>query len=726
MSSPAPWPANEAERLQRLRSLQALHTEAEPLFDALTQAAALVVGTPIALVSLIDAEHQWFKSNLGLDGTPQTPREMAFCAWTILGDDLFVVPDALADPRFADNPLVTGSPDIRFYAGAPIVLSDGLRMGSLCVIDVRPRQLSQTQADVLRQLARAASQAFEQRARALQRDAEERRAGEAEKLLDEQQRRLAGVLHAIHAGTWEWNVQTGDLLVDESWMAIFGYAPEDAGVIVAAPLHKLLPSMSGDESPLEMKATHPDDRQHVSGRLAEYLDGRRKLFETESRMRHRDGHWVWVQTRGRVRTRNSDGSPLWMDGTLVDISERKAIEQRLQQSEALLDRSGRMAGVGGWQVDLESGEIQWSDQTCIIHDLPPGHRPDMPEALGYYAPQGREAMEQAVQRSIADGTPWDIELPMVTAKGRAIWARSVGAAEFEQGKPRRLIGAFQDITFRKRAVAALELSERRFRRLFEESLGLIWTHDLQGTILSANPAAAHALGYALADLMGRPLLDLMQPELHAHFALYMDAISKDRKASGLIRLTARDGSQRIWQYHNTMDDEGSEPFVLGHAQDITGRMNQERQLREWSVRDALTGCYNRRYLAEVSAAIADGDVWGCIAVDLDRFKQVNDTYGHQRGDEVLVAMAAFLTRHARSGDLVIRVGGDEFLMLLGQADEAQTQSIIERIEADQAQAPIGFTLGHAIRHAGASLDTALAAADQSLYAVRAQRRGAAM
>src|SRR5579883_2960814 len=135
MASPAPIPNNEVQRLKRLLELGVLDSEAEPAFDALTRAASLLTAAPIALVSLVDSERQWFKSNTGLEGTTQTPRDVAFCAYTILGDQPFVVPDTLKDPRFADNPLVTDAPHIRFYAGVPITLNDGLRMGSLCVID---------------------------------------------------------------------------------------------------------------------------------------------------------------------------------------------------------------------------------------------------------------------------------------------------------------------------------------------------------------------------------------------------------------------------------------------------------------------------------------------------------------------------------------------------------------------------------------------------------------
>jgi diguanylate cyclase (GGDEF)-like protein/PAS domain S-box-containing protein len=721
MTVPAPLPANESERLRKLGALDVLDTEAEPLFDALTKAASLAVGVPIALVTLVDADRQWFKSNVGLAGATQTPRDVAFCSYTILGDDVFVVPDASADPRFSGNPLVTGEPGIRFYAGAPITLKDGLRMGALCVIDHRARALTPTQAETLRELARAVAEALDQRALARERNDALRREAEGERLRNEDRNRLANILDATHAGAWEWNLVTGELLVNKQWAEIFGYEGTELTSLSGSPLRNLKLPASGDTGNVEGKLTHPDDWQHVAERLNAYLRGTRKLFETEARMRHRDGRWMWVQTRGRISQRSEDGEPLWMYGTLVDISERKDIERKLHESESFLDRTGRVAGVGGWQVDLLSNEITWSDQTCIIHDVVPGYRPTPEEAIAYVREDQRETIQAAIRRGVADGKGWDLELPLITEKGRSIWVRIVGTVELEAGKPRYLVGAIQDITFRKRAVDALQLSERRFRKLFEESLGLICTHDLDGVILSVNPATAEALGYSVTELLARRLSDFMPAELRPAFDDYLATVRAQGIAAGLLRLVAKDGSLRTWQYHNTLDEEGEEPYVLGHALDITEREHHARHLRDWSIRDALTGCFNRRYLAEVASGLRDGDPWGCIAVDLDRFKQVNDTYGHQRGDEVLVAMGQFLSSRVRPRDIVVRAGGDEFLVLLPHTDAEQAQRIIERIEAERAQAPIGFTLGHAIRNGSESLDSALAAADARLYEIRAKR-----
>ena len=135
-------PANETARLEALRAYGVLDSPAERACDDLVKLAAQLCGTPVATVSLVDESRQWFKAKVGLD-TCETNRDVAFCAHAILQpDQLLVVPDATLDSRFADNPLVTGAPHIRFYAGAPLLTPQGLAIGTLCVIDYVPRQLS--------------------------------------------------------------------------------------------------------------------------------------------------------------------------------------------------------------------------------------------------------------------------------------------------------------------------------------------------------------------------------------------------------------------------------------------------------------------------------------------------------------------------------------------------------------------------------------------------------
>ena len=150
----APLPSNEEDRLKALHSYNILDTDAEAAFDDLTALASHICGTPIALVTLVDANRQWFKSRVGLDAT-ETPREIAFCAHAILNpNELLVIPNVTEDPRFAGNPLVTSNPNIRFYAGTPLVTPDGFPIGTLCAIDTVPRQLNPEQLEALRVLGR--------------------------------------------------------------------------------------------------------------------------------------------------------------------------------------------------------------------------------------------------------------------------------------------------------------------------------------------------------------------------------------------------------------------------------------------------------------------------------------------------------------------------------------------------------------------------------------------
>src|SRR3990172_6589075 len=149
----APLPANEAARLEALRKYKILDTASEEAFDDLTALAAHICEAPIALISLIDEDRQWFKSKVGLTIT-ETSLDDSFCAHVILQSDVFIVPDALADERFATNPFVTSDPKIRFYAGVPLVTPDGHTLGTLCVVDHVPRELSSEQKEALRALSR--------------------------------------------------------------------------------------------------------------------------------------------------------------------------------------------------------------------------------------------------------------------------------------------------------------------------------------------------------------------------------------------------------------------------------------------------------------------------------------------------------------------------------------------------------------------------------------------
>jgi diguanylate cyclase (GGDEF)-like protein len=159
MLAPA-QPANEYQRIATLRALQILDTPPEERFDRLTRMARRLFDVPIALISLVDSNRQWFKSCSGL-GVGETAREVSFCGHAILNDQILMIPDAGSDERFADNPLVTGAPNVRFYAGCPLKVGDGSNVGTLCLIDTRPRTLDAEERKLFKDLASMAEQEIE-------------------------------------------------------------------------------------------------------------------------------------------------------------------------------------------------------------------------------------------------------------------------------------------------------------------------------------------------------------------------------------------------------------------------------------------------------------------------------------------------------------------------------------------------------------------------------------
>ncbi len=195
----ASLPDNESERLRALRNYDILDTLPEREYQDIVQMAALICGTPIALISLIDAERQWFKAKVGLEAA-ETSRQSAFCAHALLEPDvLFIVPDARRDPRFADNPLVTAAPNINFYAGAPLKTVDGHVLGTLCVVDQKPRRLDASQQEALFALSRQVMTQLDMRLKLaeLQRAQAQLRevAAHQDRIMEEERKRIAREIH---------------------------------------------------------------------------------------------------------------------------------------------------------------------------------------------------------------------------------------------------------------------------------------------------------------------------------------------------------------------------------------------------------------------------------------------------------------------------------------------------------------------------------------------------
>lgn len=848
----APLPSNETERLDALRALDVLDSGPEREFDALVHAAALTCGVPISLISLVDADRQWFKANVGLPGVTETPRELAFCAHAILQEGVLEVPDATADPRFAGNALVTGDPDIRFYAGAPLRLGDGTRAGTLCVIDRRPRTLDATQREVLRHLALAAAQMLEGR-RALRSERElgsrmeaasaalaesearfralcdasplgvfatdrdgactytnarwqtiyglslgqslgqgwastlhpedrdaviatwahAARTGvefdmefrirhpdgaercvhararatadalgatsgyvgavedvtESRALRDGQraeQVRMAGIIEATGAGTWEWNVQTGQTRFNEQWAAIVGHTLDELGPVSIETWLSLV---------------HPDDLERSRELLARHFAGETEHYELEARMRHRDGHWVWVLDRGRVLTRTADGEPEWMFGTHLDVTARKLQKEALRKSEDLMNRTGEVAGVGGWELDLVAGTLMWTSQTRVIHGVPPDFVPTLDTAIDFYAPAARPAIQAAVERAMATGEGWDLELPLVRADGRQLWVRAVGNAEFEDGRPVRLLGGFQDIT-QRRALHEELAEQHELLRVTLQSIGdAVITTDRHGRVTWLNPVAERMTGWRTAEAKGHAVGQVFHIVDEATRAPTDSPVASgllEGTATGRTRqaiLIARHGEEfGIEDSASPIRNEAGE--VLGVVlvfHDVTEQRRVSGEMTYRATHDVLTGLVNRtefetRLQRVLDKAHEERSEHALMYIDLDQFKLVNDACGHSIGDRLLQQVARLLGDSVRARDTLARLGGDEFAVILEHCSAEQAQraarQICERMEDfrfihDDKRFGIGASIGLVpVDHRWQTAAAVLQAADTSCYAAK--------
>ena len=267
------------------------------------------------------------------------------------------------------------------------------------------------------------------------------------------------------------------------------------------------------------------------------------------------------------------------------------------------------------------------------------------------------------------------------------------------------------------------------RTLSELALRLkegIYITTLDGEIIDANPAFLEMFGVeSLDDLRGHRTSDFVRPEVRAR---EMALLERDGSVRDIeFQLTRRDGETRtvVDSAFLSIDPDSGEKYCYGILVDITQRKELQTQLLELSIRDPLTGCYNRRYLNTVMRqceAQPKGE-WGCIYLDIDHFKQYNDTNGHAEGDAVLVKMARFLMRHVRAEEAVVRVGGDEFLVVLCDSDEDQTDHVVTRLrDAAQMSAPVPFSMGWAARKGSESFEATMVRADHQLLAVRVDER----
>jgi diguanylate cyclase (GGDEF)-like protein/PAS domain S-box-containing protein len=302
----------------------------------------------------------------------------------------------------------------------------------------------------------------------------------------------------------------------------------------------------------------------------------------------------------------------------------------------------------------------------------------------------------------------------------------------------RLLVAERIVSFQERLIVAQE----RYRNLVENSTALICTHDLEGKLLSMNPAAARGLRCTVEECIGKNIREFLAPGGIADFELYLKEIEQKQSASGNMLVVDSQGDQHVWFFTNRLFQEpGIAPYVLGHAQDVTQERQMQRALRESQEArleaerklarcDALTGLANRRAFyeradSERKRAVRYARPLSVAYIDLDNFKQVNDSSGHEAGDQLLVTVATILRNNLRGEDFAARLGGDEFALLLPESGHAAAAFVINKLHRlltagmQEKGAPVTFSMGLVTYEAAPeSAEQMVQKADELMYVVK--------
>lgn len=769
----APLPPDEHARLAALRELNLLDQDGGPELHRITTLAASVLDVPICLVSLVDEERLWFAAHHGTDGN-QWPRELSFCGHVVAGKRVILAHDLRLDERFCDSDLVMRRlPPLRFYAGVPLFFGDGHVVGTLCVMDQRPRPdfderklqqllgfsevvhdqiqlrqdriqaeqahtlfssgpvgtvvwdahmpprpnyLSNNLQDIIgkrladelrddlifddivhpddRESVRSSLSSHHQgllpmleisyRLRPSSRGtrwvhqvnkADYNEAGELQRIrsylfdltrhkqleasIEATKERLYLALESARIGTWDVNNQTQELVVNARAAHMLGYREDEVE--------------HNNQSWLDL--VHPHDRVNTNRALTHYSNPNMDVVALEYRIRHKKGHYVWVQSYGRAVERDADGQPRRIVGTLIDITESKCQEALRNRQRQLLDLLNQA-------------------QTSFL-----------------------------LNRNVQDACDALFE-PLLRISESAFGF--IGIVQYnDKGQPYLNVPTISDLDWRQGKARSGHYDRRagglQFHQL-DNLFGHVITHNQ--IVLTNEPGTHHA---SQGTPPGHPVLRnfLGMP------------IRFDNKVLGMIALGNRpDGfDEQMVQL--------LEPLVvtlgtLFHARDQeTARVAAEQELLRLATRDALTGLANRRYFFDVAETSLTqtrryGSPMTVALLDLDHFKHINDTHGHAAGDTVLNTFADILRASLRDTDTPARVGGEEFAVLLTNTPLSEALIALERIRhtLDETPIQVGDRTIYATVSIGAvqwnanhlDVDGMLAHADAALYAAKRHGR----
>ncbi|CDG80833.1 diguanylate cyclase [Janthinobacterium agaricidamnosum] len=750
-------PAEPADELKRLAALHALHfldAASQPELDRITRLAARLFDVPIALVSLIDKERQWFLSRVGL-GTSETARNISFCGHAILDDGPMVVEDALLDARFAGNPLVTGEPYLRFYAGQPIRSRQGHALGTLCLIDRQPRGMSAQDLLALRDFAVMVEQYFQASEVDAQVKSAQLRYTRSEALLNNTFAQAAvGMALLSFDGKW--------LQVNQRLCDMLGY---QRAALLSTSFQEI---------------THAEDLAGDLAQVAQLLAGQISTYTMEKRYLHANGSHVWAELTVSL-LRDHAGHPLYFLSVINDIDARKHAQMALASLHGELESRVK---IRTHELEMALAQLQLAKQEAeanaerfisaaeshldaysLLHSV----RDDDGKIVDFrfeYVNQVAQAVlglprEQIIGRRLCELLPPHVSAGMLDKFIRTVDSGEPLAEQFclDLGHgPGQLRWIYHevvktgdglsisssDISERIRAEESLRLKEAMLRQVTDAIPALVAFVDAgqcyrycnRAYYLSFAADAAQIVGSTMHDFLGEEQYQFVQE----HIERAVQGICAEFDQSRL-----KDGKLRQFETHYLPQRE-AEGQVTGFyivGWDVTEQRLREETLRDRATLDQMTGLLNRSaFMALLEDRLlrspSSSDGVALLFLDIDHFKQVNDRYGHAAGDALIREFARRTRGAVRGADIVARLGGDEFVVLLPQVASLEAAALVtEKIRAAMRQPVtlhdsdgidyrIASSIGVAYADAAAaprfSAAEMLARADQALYQAKAAGR----
>ncbi len=546
--------------------------------------------------------------------------------------------------------------------------------------------------------------------------------------LETKQQDLAKAQEIAHFGNWRLEFKNKQLFWSDEVFHMFG-----------------MPIAENPSYDAFWQSIHPEDRQHIKAHFKAALKTQ-KPHDSEYRIIHQADQSIrWLHERCEY-IQNANGETLSANGTIQDITDRKCTEIALRDERLRLDEIVWATNVGTWEWHIPSDKVKinarWSQ--LLGYEAEDEHFSHMANCLSYYHPEDQNRFHHLVERYFAHQLDhFEIEVRMSHKQGHWVWLLSRGkVVEWDaNNKPLRMSGTHMDISERKHAEDVILQLSRQNQLILESTGDAICGINAQGYLTFVNPAATHLLGYPESELIDQSLTLIKpaktQTERHT-CAIFSTLDTGDSHRIDTEIFQRKDQSRFYVEYISTaIEEDGIITGAVIAFRDISERKKQEEEIKRLATTDHLSGLYNRaEFDKQLKQVYLDSQQqhknMALFILDLDRFKPVNDLYGHPVGDALLQQIAKELCDACQNNEMVSRIGGDEFAIISNhvkeQTDGAKlAEQIIKRCEhkrlVEQHEIQIGISIGISLfpQHAN-SVDALIRKADKALYHAKSAGR----